>query len=105
MIKNVDYWETPAWTDECNHGKEHYLGTVSNYGIGGVYKVDVYVFPEKHRGHNICIRFGNEPSEYYSPGSIDTLAMGIQAGMEVYKIALQLILFKGKFIWTRNKEK
>lgn len=85
----------------CQHKDESYVGSFvfEDLELGctklRMEKLDVYVFPQT-AGDTVCIRYGNEGSHYYSPG---TLPQFIQsAGREVYSLyadALKLILEKG----------
>ncbi len=94
----------------CQHKDEHYVGsfTFDELALGSTMprreKLDVYVFPQT-AGDTVCIRYGVEGSEYYSPG---TLTQFIQtAGRHdnyMYAEALRLILKKGTIKWERKHE-
>jgi hypothetical protein len=90
--------EGPVWTDGCNHDSAAYVGSFETLGE----KYDLYVFSDEMYGNNVCIRCGNEPSNYASPGGIVGLIQGAQVGMESYKDALELILSLGKIVWKKG---
>lgn len=92
MILDYQIVNSPIWINECNHPKESYVGSVKDIIIRySRMEVDVYV-----EGDNICIRFGNKPSEYYSPSIISLIQ---NYAYEPYTSSLNLLLRKGRFAW------
>jgi len=85
----------------CNHKDNEFIGTIHVYEgvlIGWKY-YDVYVYEDKYEGHNICLRYGNEPEEYLSPS---TLIMALLSSREQYKVAAKLISERGYFKYVRR---
>ncbi len=90
--------------NRCGHLAEEYVGTISDVEkVNGEWMerfYDVYVFADKHFGHEVCIRYGNEPSEYLSPGTID---MMVRSTREIYRKTMSLIEEQGFFVYKRRK--
>lgn len=93
------------WTEGnnvgCQHKDEHYVGSFTHEELvlgstmPRIEFLDVYVFPQRE-GHTVCIRYGDEGSEYYSPGPLyQFIQTASLPGHVMYKDALQLILAKG----------
>ena len=85
----------------CQHKNEHYVGSFAHeeFAIGSTKcrreVLDVYVFPQT-AGDTVCIRYGNEGSEYYSPGPLyQFIQTAGQHHHDMYAAALKLILEKG----------
>lgn len=92
------------WIDECNHGSETYIGSFKDSYNGRYGQYDVYIFCDgsKSDKDGCCIRWGNEPSEYHSPGGVSGLIKFVNENPEftIYTKALELI--KGKETMTMN---
>jgi hypothetical protein len=86
---------TPIFENHCNHSKESYVGS---FFFDGWH--DVYVFPNPRYDKigEVCIRYGNEGSEYISPGGI-TGFMENQTLMPEYIIAKAMI-----GIWLKKEK-
>lgn len=93
----------PVWPEACGHGG--YIGTVWpitwSYDAEGKRKIrreilDVYVFDSKAYGQEVCLRCGEEDSQYISPGGLMDL---IQRNH--YPEAVKLIRSKGVITWTK----
>ena len=85
----------------CQHKDEHYVGSFvhEEFVLGSttlrVEKLDIYVFPQR-AGDTVCIRFGDEDSEYYSPGPLyQFIQTAGRRQHDMYASALKLILAKG----------
>ena len=70
---------TPYYDDACDHGEDAYLFSYEHLsgrpdGTFCKEKRDVYVFEDYELEQHWCIRYGNEPSEYYSPGDVLNLS-------------------------------
>jgi hypothetical protein len=103
----------PHWADGCNHGSAEYVGTVAPIVRKRITRpgrpisfqleimvLDVYVF-DQPSGQSLCLRFGDEPSEYYSPG--DLVSFIRSAGhMDEYEAALKLLLRSGQITWMKD---
>jgi hypothetical protein len=102
----------PHWPDECDHDPAEYVGTVApiirkrvkNPGRPASFVLeteilDVYVFDDNRFGSNVCLRFGPEGPDYYSPGGIVGLVSGAMRGMDAYAAALKMLEHKGHFRW------
>lgn len=96
----------PVWTDGCNHPKEAYVGSFASLHFKPELKqasYDLYVFDEPS-GQSVCIRFGNEPQEYYSPGPLMRFISTAEweGATPQYSDALQMLKAKGNLYWRRN---
>lgn len=66
-----------VWTDHCEHPEEAYIGTTG----GRREPHDIYLYMAD--GHaRLCFRYGEEPHEYISPGSVRQVAAGVAADPE-----------------------
>lgn len=94
--------KTPVWNDECNHGIESYICSFENLYQSNkkLYKenLDLYVFGD----NQVCIRFGNEPHEYYSPGHITNI-FELAYLDEKYRAVTKILKYFGKIIWRKNE--
>lgn len=103
---NEDEIPGPVWKDHCNHRKEEYVGSFVTYSKGVELKHDLYVFEdfdliEQHT----CIRCGNEPQEYSSPGPLYQLieiAARNQGHLDEYNAAVSMLKEKGKITWNKR---
>ena len=92
--------QTPVWNDECKHGRECYIGSFQL----AERSFDVYVYSSPISSQDVCIRYSDKPSEYYSPGTIlDLLITGVRLKWHVYLMAFDLISKAGQIRWTRNQ--
>ena len=66
--------DKPFWKDECNHAPESYICSfiIERIHDKNVFetKFDLYIFNQPYYGQEICLRDGNEPKDYCSPGSV-----------------------------------
>lgn len=86
------------WIDCCGHGIDTFIGTFNHYTNGGLQIYDVYIFPTSC-GDELCLRYGNAPSEYASPGQL----LGFNGNTnEVYRKAMELIRKNGMVKYVRN---
>lgn len=103
--------EGPIWNNDCNHAVTEY---VASFEVPWVVecvlqmrKYDLYAYDSKFECNNnthLCIRYGNEPSEYYSPTTILSTARSAHLD-DIYAQALCLLAVKGNIIWKRKKQK
>jgi len=97
----------PKFIDQCNHGIDNFIGTIhvteKDHKTGELKQVpyDVHIFEDAIFGTEVCIRFGNEPDEYLSPGQITNLT---GRNMPVYEKAWRLIQAKGRLIYQRKED-
>jgi len=95
----------PKYTNHCKHDKESFIKTIEVIEkVNGEWKenkYDVYVFNDKTFGPEVCIRYGNEPSEYMSPGPLLDFAKRAH-GLEVYERAFQAIRKNGIITYTKR---
>lgn len=93
----------PHWPDICGHGG--YIGTIWPFVGTDRQIVDVYVFSDKFKegmsitSQTLCLRYGPEGSEYYSPGEISNLIQHA-ASLAEYGAALRLLQSRGHIVWT-----
>jgi len=92
----------------CQHLHQYYVGSfvheelVLGSTMPRVEKLDIYVFPQSG-GDTVCIRYGDEGHQYYSPGSlIQFIQTASLPGHTMYKDALQLIRTKGKIRYEQS---
>lgn len=62
----------PRWKDCCEHAKESYVATFEIWDKGKCEVYDLYVFDQRGRSE-VCLRFGDEPGDYISPGNVGQL--------------------------------
>lgn len=105
----MKYWGTGN-REGCGHSNEQYIGSFTHEEFVPASKkirrevLDVYVFPQ-YDGDGVCIRYGHEGSEYYSPGSLHQFIQTAgQHDHDMYARALRLILEKGTIKWERQHE-
>jgi hypothetical protein len=98
----------PVWVDGCNHPKEAYVSSFKSLHFKPEIreeKYDLYVF-DQPSGQSVCIRFGNEPQEYYSPPAplIRFIQHAAQWDQKVpqYSDALVMLNEKGVFSWKKS---
>lgn len=97
----------PIHKDLCNNGSECYVGSFSTIYYNQSVKttieelIDLYIYPDNLFGQCLCLRFGSEPSQYYSPLSVLHMARSADK-MEAYSLALRMLQEKGTFIWQRK---
>jgi len=99
----------PVWKDHCNHGPTEYIASFSviknRQGVLSEEKFDLYLFEGGDIGQEVCIRYGDNPEQYISPG---TLADFIQSACSLhtgqssseYWMAYQILRDLGQFNWT-----
>lgn len=91
----------PKYTNHCGHKDHEFIGTVVVHNSKRkLQEYDVYVYANSRTGHGICIRYGEEPSEYLSPGTVINLARAKSS--EVYYDALSLIENECVFLCGRR---
>jgi hypothetical protein len=90
----------PRFIDHCQHGKKCFIETIqhadSRYADFKDY--DIYVFEDQRLGAEVCIRYGNKPYEYISPGRITDLALKAYID-SLYSTVLTSILSKGRVLY------
>ncbi len=79
--------KTPNWNNECNHKPEEFIGTC---WTKTAHPLDVYVFSCCELHKQVCIRFGNEGREYFSPGYLDEF-LKRKTDIEEYNLAKEMI--------------
>jgi hypothetical protein len=89
-----------TWKDGCNHPDDSYVASFECENE----KFDLYVFSEifsNRLSHRVCIRFGDEPSQYYSLGSLNMFIQGTRCNADRFMSdALEILLAKGNFSWV-----
>lgn len=102
----------PVFKDGCEHSPDCYVCTFRVLEIrSGNYSYvnyDLYLFPQSFQGTEVCIRYGDKPEEYISPGGLGEFmnTAGIHwADMVHYQRASLILRNFGCFAWTpRVKE-
>jgi hypothetical protein len=97
----------PVWPDDyCNHGKDCFITSfeVANHNTHTIDKYDLYLFPDKFHGQEVCIRYGKEDNEYISPGGLLQF-LGYQQSPqhEPNYTACQILRRYGNATWTPNE--
>jgi hypothetical protein len=107
--ETLDMVPGPVFVDECNHGSDCYIGTIKvETFYNKAFKeelYDIYVFNDAYSGQEVCMRFGNEPHEYISPGPlIQFLQIAIchRQNMPHYAFAADLLFHEGQISYERN---
>jgi hypothetical protein len=94
---------TPFWKDECSHSADSYVCSfiVNRIHDNKVFdtKFDLYIFKQKYYGQEICLRNGNEPGEYYSPGSVTDFISRNRFGTRWYRSVADLLCYIGNIKW------
>lgn len=100
----------PVWKDECNHGPDCYVASFEILNRHGkvdlkeatMDRYDLYIFEHSLWGHEVCIRYGNEPQEYISPGRlIEFLQHGKH---EPYTTAIRILTENGFVQWQLRRK-
>lgn len=97
----------PQHPNHCHHKPEDYIGSIRriicNEGTYTEKWYDVYIYTDKCDGElSVCIRDG-EDGDYWSAGSLLTFLTRAHARPE-YTAALEVIKYKGKIVFERNKK-
>lgn len=102
----------PVWEDGCRHLTDPNDIYVCSFECLAhkkleVKKYDLYVIRDDHfEGHSLCIRYGNEPQEYISPGGLPTfLAVAARHHHEPYPTAARILTDFGLFSWQPKPPK
>lgn len=101
----------PLWVDHCGHPEGAYVASYEcHYKSGnGIERpvwrsmpCDLYVYEQDHWPRcGVCIRHSNEPSDYYSVGSVDML---IQCSHhEPHTTAYAILTRLGHFVWQKDQ--
>ncbi len=97
----------PIWKDDCGHGQESYIASYEaligmSVKKGTTEKIDLYVFHNKMENRQtLCLRYGDESGDYYSPGNMLSLAQSKQ--WEPYTTAFNILSALGQVIWVPKK--
>lgn len=91
----------PVWTDGCNHGAGCYVCSFTwlNHGSLILKKYDLYLFPQSWHGTEVCIRYGDKPSHYISPGGLGEFLMKANFADREYRVAARILSELGKTTW------
>jgi hypothetical protein len=109
--------DIPVWPDHCDHGIKTFIGAFEikhNPGAEGWWDVHVYpnrMTPMYENGRlpaefDVCLRHGEEPSEYQSVGNLRDLLLRkddiqLQSQLPHYHKAIKIILASR---WWRRRE-
>lgn len=104
LVLGIIYTDRPKWVDHCGHGPHTYVATFESVYADVNKKIvreelDLHVW----HGNKICLRFGNEPSEYYSPGTVSNVLRSAHL-MESYARVTQILLAMGRIVWVQDKD-
>ena len=103
-----DMHKNKYWTDHCHHPEDSYVGSgdyIFKNGSDFVeVQIDVYAY-QTSLGTDICIRFGPNPEDYASPGSVrQVVAFATHPKDTRYRHVVDLLNHFGKFTYVINKE-
>lgn len=97
MTHPEKYWHK-ANKKYCCHPD---CGFVGSFEIGKA-KYDFYIYDDLH-GPEVCLRYGPNPEDYRSPGSLFSFLTN-SLHNELYHKAVDLLAVRGFLTYTRNKE-
>jgi hypothetical protein len=63
VMKATEKEAKPVFKDHCGHGIENFLGTIKD---DKGRKYDVHMMSDMRRRDSVCLRFGDEGSDYYN---------------------------------------
>jgi hypothetical protein len=103
----------PHWTDACQHEPGSYVCTfevMHRHFRSPFHKwtrqvYDLYLFKQEFHGTEVCLRYGNEGSEYCSPGGLSEFLHNANAYHhrnldDEYVTAAKIIVHAGTITWT-----
>jgi len=103
MFEDVD--QDAIFEDHCGHGSKEYLGALDypeRKPELHFIRLELYIY-EDTLGQELCCRYGNEPHEYLSPGSImEVLICDIKTAKR--RAIIDFLKAKGRVTW-KQKEK
>jgi len=91
----------PEFHDHCNHVQGSYVGSITDLE-GKWYDIYVYKSEINKDSQDVCIRYGDEGSQYISPGSILNVISCLRADNEIYELAIHIILKHGTIEFIRD---
>lgn len=93
---------SPVWEDACGHGASYFIDSFSYLENGEILQADLYIWNTPNNYQQVCIRYGNEPHEYYSPAPQSL----ITGQLPIYRAALGVLVRQrhGQFQWVNLKE-
>ena len=102
-LKVLGVIEGPVHANPCEHKDDEYVCSfeyTDRRGDNGRWfseQIDMYVVsrPGDQTGQSVCLRFGNEPSEYYS----GPLQMILNINHDPYRTAIALLWALGSLRW------
>jgi hypothetical protein len=89
----------PVFHDHCNHLQGSYVGSITDLE-GKWYDIYVYKATLNKNSQDVCIRYGEEDSQYISPGSLLNVLDNLKS--EVYELAAHVILKHGTIEFIRD---
>ncbi len=95
---------TPFFKDECGHPTASH---VASFIIEGFFhankdyerKIDLYVFKSDYDGQSLCLRTGNEPENYCSPGRVTDFIINNKNSNRNYRSICDLLTYLGRIKW------
>lgn len=93
---------TPVWKDHCGHGPHTYVCTFESIYADAMKRackevLDMHLW----HGNKVCLRHGDDPGAYYSPGTVAEILKGSHM-MESYRNAAAILLAMGRIIWVQH---
>lgn len=92
--------DTQEYSNGCDHEDGSYLGSIQQGPDKNDEWLDIYIFDGGNLGQQVCIRYGKNDQDYYSPGSITNL---IKGQMDAYQLALHVIQKKGEILFIKGE--
>lgn len=91
-LKDTKFYDLGVHRNACNHPPEAYVGTTECATTAGWAMFDVFIYQDTPTQQHVCIRYGREGSEYYSPGEVwEFLRRTVSDAQPAYWAAKQLI--------------
>ena len=93
----------PLYGDCCEHGQDTYVSSFLIHESDGKTGYDLYVYTN-HFKQDVCLRYGDEPHEYFSVGQLNHLMtqMADEVMITSYRVALSILARYGTFGWDKG---
>lgn len=102
----MDWDRKQRWEDHCGHLKEKSSVYVASCRLGEGEKwhdIVLYSLDYDPDVQYVCLRYGNEPSEYISPGSLGMFYAAVDTD-PLYKMAANILNKRGHLKWIDKHE-
>jgi hypothetical protein len=95
---------TPYWEDHCDHPEGSYIASFEEIlsRDEAEMKCDLYAYEHPRGGTAVCLRFGDEGGDYYSPLNVTDL---VSHNFKPYRTAFQVLQSLGNITWQSKHPK